>query len=165
MKEIWRDIPDYEGIYQASSLGRIKSLPRKYSPRTSIMIGSSNGCGYLAVTLSSKTRTIHTLVAEAFHGTRPSGLVTDHIDNNKLNNESKNLRYITNRENTIRGKLSSLKSVNSSNYVGVSWSKNQSKWVGKIRIDGVRTHLGTFDDEVEASKAYIRARKQLEEPR
>jgi hypothetical protein len=55
--------------------------------------------GYLRTKLNSKTRTIHSIVAEVHYGPRPEGLVINHKDGNKLNNHPSNLEYCTLKEN------------------------------------------------------------------
>lgn len=55
--------------------------------------------GYLRTKLQSKSRTVHSIVAEAFYGERPAGLVINHKDGNKLNNHPNNLEYCTINEN------------------------------------------------------------------
>lgn len=106
--EIWRDIPGYEGAYQASSLGRIRSVPRRgqrigrlYGGR--VLIPNSAG-PRLLVTLSVgnqvKTIAVHKLVCLAFHGPRPEGKqVVAHWDGDHLNNRADNLRWATYVEN------------------------------------------------------------------
>ena len=96
--EEWRDIPGYEGCYQASNLGRIKSVRRGI-----IMRPFSNG-RYQQIILSVSGKksipTIHRLVMEAFVG--KSELTIDHKDGNKINNRLDNLEYVTNHENIQR---------------------------------------------------------------
>jgi hypothetical protein len=58
--------------------------------------------GYLHITRKAKHITIHSLVAETFIGLRPEDMVIDHIDENKVNNHYTNLRYLTNKENSLR---------------------------------------------------------------
>ena len=158
-KEIWKDIPDYEGYYQVSNLGGIKSLdrvvPKKngviYRVKERILKPSKNGRGYLRVDLNEKTKTVHVLVAIAFLGHKPDGtmkIVVDHIDNDRLNNIVDNLQLITARENCSKDRKGSSK------HTGVSKSANGKKWVSKIRINRELKHLGYFKTELEAHNAY-----------
>lgn len=99
MEEIWKDIPNYEGLYQASNLGRIKSLPRKYKPNESILKPQKRN-GYLKVELCKQDRkqySVHRLIMMTFFGN--SKLNVNHIDGNKHNNNLENLEYCTQREN------------------------------------------------------------------
>lgn len=102
--------------------------------------------------------TIHVLVAIAFKEHIPNGnvLVVDHINNIKTDNRATNLRIVTNRENCSKR----IKSY-SSKFIGVSWDKARKMWVSAIQIKGKHRHLGHFDDEEEASKAYQKALKEL----
>lgn len=108
MNEIWKDIPGYEGLYQVSDLGRVLSMPRttgvarRLSPR--ILSPKTDRGGYLAVLLyrrpgRPKTRTVHSLVAEAFIGPRPPGCHVLHGDDDPANCRLANLRYGTPSEN------------------------------------------------------------------
>lgn len=97
MKEQWKDIPNYEGLYRVSNLGRVKSL------RNNIYLKPSpDGSGYPMVCLCNKgkekTTKIHRLVAENFLSKKPNQQV-NHIDFNKNNNRVDNLEWITHREN------------------------------------------------------------------
>jgi hypothetical protein len=58
--------------------------------------------GYLHIVRQGKNITIHSLVAETFIGLRPEDMVIDHIDENKVNNHYTNLRYMSNKENSLR---------------------------------------------------------------
>ena len=163
-KEIWKDIPGYEGIYQASSLGNIKSLTRiNKHPLSGYRIlkgktlkqGIASGT-YLRVGLNKNgnqiKRRIHQLVAMAFLNHNPSNsnkLVVNHIDFNKLNNNVNNLNIITIRENSNKKHIKS-----SSKYTGVSWCKTHKKWLSGIHLNGKSKNLGSFTNEIEASNAY-----------
>jgi hypothetical protein len=101
--EYFKDIPGYEGIYQVSNHGRVTSVRRKvvFSP-------SITQQGYKRVILRvnkyEKSRTIHSLVMEAFRGPRPSGMVINHLDFNPSNNHLSNLEYVTKLDNILYSK-------------------------------------------------------------
>ena len=158
-KEIWKDVPGFEGMYQVSDLGNVKSL--KFG-KERLLKQATDSTGYLNVSLYKEGKRkgfkAHVLVAMAFLNHVPCGhrLVVDHIDNDKMNNSLDNLQVITNREN-----LSKDKKGGSSKYVGVSWSKRDKRWRAEIRINGKYKFLGYFDDEVLASEAYQEALKDL----
>lgn len=112
-KEVWKDIKDFEGLYQVSNLGNIKRLERdiidfrgvKQHFKESILSPSINKYGYLQTTLR-KNRTKHTvkvhkLVALMFVDNPNNYVIIDHIDGNKTNNVAKNLRWVTNSENVL----------------------------------------------------------------
>lgn len=115
MKEIWKDIPNYEGLYQVSNLGRIMSLERNINQfnghqtiekkiNKRILKTTKQNSGYVVVKLSqngkSKTFSVHRLVARVFMG--ESTLQVDHKDGNKENNKLNNLEYVSSFENMKR---------------------------------------------------------------
>ena len=161
IEEVWKDLPEYEGIYQVSSLGRVKSF--KFN-RETILNPSKSKKGYYRVTLRKdskyKIAQVHQLVAICFlnHTICGMKLVINHIDANKTNNQVSNLEITTNRTNC------SLKNVvRTSNYVGVCWYKTYSKWRANIVVNYKKIHLGYFENELDAHKAYQDKLKSLNE--
>lgn len=161
MEEIFKDIPGYEGIYQVSNLGRVKSLPREiwkngfYITKEKILkpnIGNIKYCYVILYkNLQKKTIRVHQLVAMAFLNHTPCGhkLHVDHIDNNPLNNQLDNLQIISARLNSSKDRKNG-----TSKYIGVSWSKVMKKWLSCIVLNGKIKVLGYFEDELEASEKY-----------
>ena len=102
MKEIWKDIKDYEGLYQVSNLGRVKRIT---TGRVLKPLKHANG--YLMVKLSKNsivyTKTTHRLVAEAFIPNPEHKSEINHIDENKTNNNVSNLEWMTRKENINHG--------------------------------------------------------------
>jgi len=84
--------------YYVSNFGRVRSIIKKTKIER-FLKGTDAGNGYLRVDINKKLIHIHRLVAYAFLGPRPDGLVIDHFDRNKLNNKANNLRYVTYTEN------------------------------------------------------------------
>lgn len=80
----------------------------------------------------------------------PSGMDTDHINGDGLDNRKTNLRVVTRRQN-----IQNLHIPKSSKYPGVTWNKNTRKWRALIRISDRLCHLGLFTDEDEAAEAYV----------
>ena len=107
MKEIWKDIKGYEGLYQVSNLGRVKSLSRKNHPKEEFRNLITNSKGYLIVNLlknnKGKTNKVHRLVAEAFIPNPNNYPQVNHKDENKTNNHVDNLEWCTNKYNSNYG--------------------------------------------------------------
>lgn len=101
--EEWRDIPSWEGRYQVSNLGRVKSVSFASYKGAALLSYRDNKRGYWQVTLYERPRvehlTIHKLVMWAFVGSRPPGMEICHGDGNRKNNSLSNLRYGTSTEN------------------------------------------------------------------
>ena len=109
--ETWKPIPGYEDLYQASDLGRIRSLDRmvqtvagrtrKYKGQ--VLTQTSSSSGHLRVTLAhegkNSVRLVHHLVLEAFEGPRPEGRVTRHLNDDPSDNRIENLAWGTVAEN------------------------------------------------------------------
>jgi len=168
MKEIYKDIPTYEGMYKASSLGNIKSLSRVvtnkrgfYNLKEKILKPHKRPDGYLHVSLNEGCFLVHILVAMTFINHKPNGrkIMVDHIDENKSNNKADNLQLLTNRQNVAKSNL--LRNT-SSKHTGVCWDKSRNKWVAQIKINGKRKYLGRFTNELEAGKAYQTALKNID---
>lgn len=83
-------------------------------------------------------------------GEIPEGYVVDHINGNKLDNRRENLRIITTHMNNINRKGRNGSSV----YKGVSYDSSRDKWISSIQINGKTKHIGRFDSEEEAARAY-----------
>jgi len=165
--EIWKDIPRYEGKYQVSDKGRVKSMervvkcrggktkinkekylkPREFEGRN--YVGLYNGKGVC------KRFYINVLMGITFLNHNHDGgntMVVDHIDNNPMNNVIENLQIISTRMNTSKDKKNT-----SSKYTGVCWSKKHNKWKSQIQLNGKHLSLGLFVSEKEASEYYENA--------
>ncbi len=87
----------------------------------------------------------------------PEGMLTDHVNGNKLDNRKENLRICSNSQNQCnRG----VPQNSTSGYKGVTWAKNIRKWRAQININGNRRKLGSFDDVLDAARAYDKAAKE-----
>lgn len=101
MEEVWKDIKGYEGLYQVSNKGQIKSTER-FGTKGGILKGSLRG-GYHRVILTKQNKSrhysVHRLVAETFIPNAENKKTIDHIDTDRLNNSVDNLRWVTDKEN------------------------------------------------------------------
>ena len=103
MEEIWKDIVGYEGIYEISNLGRIRTFNYKNTNNVEIMKNFIDGSGYIKISLCKngikKQYFIHRLVAQAFIPNLKNKRTVNHKDGNKLNNCVGNLEWVTCEEN------------------------------------------------------------------
>ena len=162
MNEKWKDIPDYEGLYQINENGDVKSINYKNTNKEGILKPCINTSGYKMVVLMKnnkrKSYYIHKLVAITFLNHKPCGMkqVINHIDFNKLNNNLNNLEIITQVENVNKRRIKT-----SSNYEGVSFHKNSKKWISRITIENKSVYLGIFLTEKEAYDKYLQIKETL----
>ena len=105
MKEIWKDIPNYEGLYQASNLGNIRSLKNRWGNRIEprLVKQQKTKKGYKRVRLSkknkSKTFMVHRIIYITFIKDVENGLEINHKDFNRENNKINNLEMINHTKN------------------------------------------------------------------
>ena len=103
MTEIWKDIKGYEGLYQVSNFGRVRSMNWRKTGKTKLLAQRNQNRGYLTVLLSkngeSKYELVHRLVAIAFVPVLDSNETVNHIDENRHNNKSDNLEWCSLKEN------------------------------------------------------------------
>ena len=114
--EVWKNIEGYEGLYQVSNMGRVKSMERirikkdgrKFTVKERVLKPGVTKDGYLIVALHAgdkqKTLTVHRLVCQAFHKNPENKPCVNHIDENKTNNAASNLEWCTYEENNNHGK-------------------------------------------------------------
>ena len=102
-EEIWKDIEGYEGLYQVSNLGRVKSCVHFTHKKDTILKENIKNGGYVYVNLYKNRRGtkfyVHRLVAKAFLTQYKDKNYVNHIDCNKQNNKVDNLEYCTQKEN------------------------------------------------------------------
>lgn len=153
-EEIWKDVVNYEGLYQVSNLGMVKSFPRNTS-RGGILKSHPNQNGYLTVHLTKDgiqtNFRVHKMVAIAFLGHIQDGYkeVIDHINGMPADNKLSNLRVVTQRINTSHSRRKK-----TSKYVGVCWNRFEGKWMASIGFKNKNHNLGLFINEIDAHKAY-----------
>lgn len=113
MNEIWKDVDGYDGVYQVSNLGRVKSKDhfdcnRRNRIKGRILKPGIKRNGYMQVLLSdctgkAKNHYVHKLVIEAFIGKCPKDCEVNHIDEDKSNNNVTNLEYVNHKTNISHG--------------------------------------------------------------
>jgi len=160
MKEVFRQIDGYENHYMISNLGNVMSLKDKNFGL--ILKKQNNTHGYHHVLLCKdgkrKTKLIHQMVIDAFYPIvrKGSKLLVDHRDNDRKNNDIRNLRLVDFRENVLnRSDRHTFKS----RYPGVTYESQNSinKWKARKQINGIRIYIGCFKTEEQARDAYISA--------
>lgn len=146
--EVWKAIPDFEGYYEASTLGRIRSVDRDvklsngqirhYKGR--IIIPHLSNRGYMLLSLYVKGKeykfSVHSLVVKTFLG-NPEGMEVNHKDENKVNNRLHNLEYVTHQYNLNYGSHN------------VNMATTLCKRVAKYGLQG--TLLGVYNNSKEAA--------------
>lgn len=111
-EEVWKDVKGFEGVYQVSNLGKVRSLDReitklnrygdiqKFKFKGKELRFNDNGKGYLSVQLGRRNRRyVHRLVARAFIDNPFELSSINHIDNDTKNNNVNNLEWVTQQEN------------------------------------------------------------------
>jgi hypothetical protein len=166
MTEEWRPIKDYEGFYEVSNLGRVRSVDRIVKSSKSrtglkkhngkiLRPGTMNGYRMIILSKFGKTNSalVHRLVAHAFVRNTSNFIEVNHLNGIKEDNRAENLEWTNRRENASHSKLKG----GSSKYVGVSWKSSTNIWLANIKIKGRSIHLGYFNDELDARDAYLAA--------
>lgn len=108
INELWKDIPGFEGEYQASNIGRIKSLKKSYKtgkgyirtvPDKLMICHKLTAKGYLRVSIKKRQYFIHRLIALTFIDNSLNKEQINHINGIKTDNRIENLEWVTNQEN------------------------------------------------------------------
>ena len=131
-EEVWRDVKGYEGLYQVSNMGRVKSLERKDRfgrvIKERILEPAVTHNGYLRVGLhvdgKRKMLRVHRLVCEAFHENPDNKSEVNHVNENKTDNRACNLEWSTRTENCNHGSRNE------------RVAKALSKPIGQFSLDG-----------------------------
>lgn len=164
MNVVWKDIPGYEGYYQVSNEGDVRSLDRVVHTKDNrelfyfgrYMTKTDNN-GYQQVRLRKNSGGasygVHQLVGMAFLGYEPTGrhIVIDHINNIRTDNRLENLQIITQRDNILK--------INGSY---TPYKDKYGKYKSQIQIDNKIIYLGYFDTYHDASDAYKKAKINYE---
>lgn len=145
MKEVWKEIPGYDGAYEVSNKGRVR--------KTIILKTDGGGHKYQRVNLDGKTNYVHRLVATAFLGEPPfEGAVVNHKDFDTRNNTAENLEWVTQRDNVrhatilmAKPKRKCRRSNTGHKYIYVD---RKGGYVVSVRQLGLRGRFKTIDEAV-----------------
>lgn len=154
INEFWKDVKNYEGFYQVSNLGHVRNKSLK------ILKDRIDKDGYIRAMLSKPGHKpvnffVHRIVAINFIENINNLPQVNHINSNKKDNRAENLEWVSVRENTSHRNYSRKGMM--SQYTGVMWSLACNKWTAQILINKKRVHLGVFQFEEDAAKAYSKA--------
>ena len=166
MQEIWKDIPNYEGLYQVSNLGRVKSTPICKHKKPRILKNIPRN-GYFSVILcdgkTQKNVFVHRLVAECFVPNPENKPIVNHIDGNKSNPHFSNLEWCTQKENVRHawktGLVDKEKKIEHMRRLGINkiglikrWGLNNKEIIGQQNVQEPSEELeviGNIFDEKE----------------
>lgn len=105
VNEIFKAVVGYEGLYEVSNKGNVKSLNYHLTKREGLLKPTKDRCGYLTVRLSKDSKTtkflVHRLVAQAFIPNNDNKPVVDHINTDRTDNRVENLKWVTQQENCM----------------------------------------------------------------
>ena len=143
--EIWLSIEGYEGLYEVSNMGRVKSLRDRYgNPREKILSQVDNGNDYLIVNLwkngKMKHYLVHRLVATSFIQNPNGYRCVNHKDENKTNNCVDNLEWCTQKYNCNYGKAQARR-VASTDYKAISAKTDYKAIAAKIDYKAIAEKL------------------------
>lgn len=150
-KEVWKDVVGYEGLYQVSNLGRVRSFERK-GTFTKIKVQETVKGGYKRVNLYKNGRLkkmlVHRLVAEAFLGTPDKDMQVNHINGIVDDNRLENLEWVTVKENANHKTT-----VLNKKPRGV-YRAGKYGWSAQIVFNQKKINLGVFKNKQDAYKVF-----------
>jgi len=165
MEETWRDVVGFEGYYQVSNLGKVRSVDRVITERNSrrrrnlkgkeinlALVGKERKQWGFTLKRGKykKSRPVHRVVAEAFLGQRPKGYQVNHINGDFLDNRASNLEYTTPQYNTAHYHIQTRPTY------GFTYRdrKNGKPYQANIKIANFGYSLGYFSTPKEAQECY-----------
>ncbi len=138
-------------IYSSYSKSGLKNAyTRSYQAKVGEDVGSKNAEGYWVTRFKKKDMYVHRIVWELINGEIPKGLSIDHINGDRGDNRIENLRVVS-----ARGNGQNRAEHRSGRLVGAT--KDGKRWKAQLRINGKSIHIGRYDTELEAHKAYTEA--------
>jgi hypothetical protein len=172
MEEVWKDVVGYDGLYEVSNMGRVRSVDRYVNSggknnecrlslkKGKILKASPTKRGYTRVSLSNKSKTnqvmIHRIVAMAFLEKINGKTNVNHINGIKEDNRVCNLEFVNQRENVLHAKIYTMQK----DFPFVCYLKKYNRYESSIIIDGKANKLGRFKTEEEAFNSYVKALKE-----
>ena len=148
--EYWKDISGYEGRYQVSNKGRVRSLQAKTKTKPykgGVLTLMTDSMGYKLVNLSRKSYKVHRLVAAAFIE-NPNGLpCINHKDEDKTNNNAENLEWCTHRYNNNYGTRNA------------RISQNEGRGIIQYNLDGIE--IKRWRSSADAARHYGVSRSSI----
>ncbi len=152
--EVFKDVIGYNGLYQVSNIGNVKSFKRY--PQGKLLRGGIDTSGYTKVCLHKDgvqvSKKVHKLTQYAF-GLGDGHI--DHVNGVRTDNRLENLRVVTLRQNS-----QNLECHRNGKLVGAIYCKRmvhlKKPWRSIIYLDGKRFHLGYFETELEAHETYMK---------
>lgn len=157
-KEVWKDVVGWEGMYEVSSFGKVKSLNRTYVRTDGLSVNRKgrllktppNKDGYLIAHLTSKmdnkknTMRVHRLVANAFIYNPMNLPEVNHIDEIKSNNNVKNLEWCNHYDNCHHGTM--LDRFLNHSSTSLKWEQSRKPIVGVSLDDGSEIRYGSISE-------------------
>ena len=138
-------------ICNESPSGLIWKKPLNAKQKPGSVGGHQRKNNYWYVSFERSQLLVHRVIYFMHHKIDITNFKIDHIDQNPANNKIENLRIATHQQQQCnkKGKKNS-----SSKYKGVNWAKQQNKWRASICVNNKRMHIGYFENEIDAAKAY-----------
>lgn len=158
MAEVFKDIPNYVGLYQISNFGNVKSLKRKIKNKNGFRIVEEkilkpyiNSCGYYCVNLRKNSKIeiklLHRLIAENFIENKNNFKIINHKDGNKLNNNIQNLEWCTYSYNNKEAYRLNLKKPTFKNKFGKEHNKTKRIEQYDLKNNFIKIWYGSYEIE------------------
>lgn len=161
--EHWKSIPEYEGLYEASDLGRIRSLPRATTSGKILKPYVNKHNGYCYVTLSKnnvrKQKRVHKLVMISFCEIDESRPQINHVDGDKTNNKLDNLKWCTQSENMKHAYENGLELPPTKNVIDLDSGKIYDSVTDAARSTGKNNGTGKITMVCQGKRSHYRGRR------
>lgn len=143
MERIFKDIPEYKGIYQVSNFGDVAKIVNGKK----VLIKQHCSHGYNVVSFKGKNYRVNRLVAHVFLGLHLNNTnkFVDHINNVRSDNRVKNLQIVSRKYNSNK---------DNGSYIGVRYNSYLKKWIARIYQNYNTINLGLFDSKEQAELVY-----------